>query len=183
MKLTADEFNAENLVGTKVVIKHPMGALAEFHTRTRSRAWESVLGDLVKQLVNVDGIEYSVPLSVVHFPEQYTGEQQAAHGIEKAIRHAESIRPGWTKEAYLLLVDFINNHLGDTGTFTGEQFRSWAYENKKIENPPRESAWGGVIKKASFHGLIRRKAWGQATTPSAHSRPVAIWEKMPASGF
>lgn len=183
MQLTADEFNAAHIIGTRVVVKHPTGQLPDKPTRIKSTAWESVLDGKVRHLVRVDDINIPIPLTNIHLPEKFTGEQQATHGMEKSGRHADAVRPGWTQDAFNLLETFINCHLGEHGTFTTEQFRLWAYENDMIESPPRDTAWGGVIKKASALGLIRRKGWDEATTPSAHRRTVAIWEKMPPSGF
>lgn len=183
MELTAGEFNTAHMIGTRVVVKHPTGALPDKHTRSNSEAWESVLEGKVRHLVRVDDINIPIPLSNVHLPEPQTEQQRAQTGMDKSGRHADALLPGWTKDAFNLLQKFIDCHLGEFGTFTTEQFRIWAYENRMIEQPPRDTAWGGVIKKASALGLIRRKAWGEATTAAAHKRTVAIWEKMPPSGF
>lgn len=181
MNITPLEFNDAHIIGTRVVVKHPAGMMPDVHTRTTKAAWaaDSWSG---KGWVEVADINIPIPLANVHLPELTTGSSEAAAGIATATRHADAVRPGWQDDAFTLLKNFISHHLHD-GKFTAEQFRQWAYDRNMIEPPPKESAWGGVIKRAAGRGLIKKVGWGEATTPSAHGRPVAIWAKMPPSGF
>lgn len=94
-------------------------------------------------------------------------------GIRLASESAEMKSPGWNEMAYELLKDFIT---GRTEDFLCEDFREHC-ERMNLTAPPSLRAYGGIIRRAAFQGLIRRIGYDHVSNPKAHGANAARWIK------
>lgn len=100
------------------------------------------------------------------------GRVLAEQGMQRAVDHAESERPGWTDNACKRLAIFAAWH----GPFRMEQFRK--YVEGSLPAPPRHNAWGALAHVATKQGLIRWTGrYESATSPATHGHPVKVWER------
>lgn len=103
----------------------------------------------------------------------FTGKELAETGMNLALQNAETKKPGWQKNAFRLLIDFI----GTRKKFMCEDFRAFCAENG-LSIPPSNRAFGGIILKAAKAGMIKRVGYGQVKNPKAHSANAAVWETI-----
>lgn len=94
-------------------------------------------------------------------------------GIAQAIDHANDVSNDWSERAYMVLQDFLNIHVGD---FMVEELRSYA-ALIDFEIPPSSRAWGGIIRKAAFAGLVEKVGVQNTTNVKSHCTPASVWRK------
>lgn len=94
-------------------------------------------------------------------------------GIEKAIAHADKVIYNWGYKAYLLLQEFIKTK----HEFLVEDFRLYC-EQQKLETPPDNRAFGGIILKAKRAGLVMSLRYESCKNKIGHRHPVSVWIKI-----
>jgi hypothetical protein len=95
-------------------------------------------------------------------------------GMLQALTSAENNCPGWSDTAYSKLKEFLNTV---TGPFQTEEIRSYAAIDDNFPLPPHERAWGGVIRRAAFEGLITKVGIKSTRNPKAHCANSTVWIK------
>jgi hypothetical protein len=104
------------------------------------------------------------------------GARLRDEGIDRAVAHADRVKPGWSQMAYEELKAFLI-HTG-LNEFTSEHVRDFA-DAWGFQPPPEKRAWGGVMLRAARAGLIRKT--GQYTTSmnaNCHNMPKALWVRV-----
>jgi hypothetical protein len=96
------------------------------------------------------------------------------HGIAKAVDHADQAVPGWSDQAYALLLRFLGTHVGP---FMAEEVRSYAAQID-FPLPPHARAWGGVMIRASKSGIITKAGTGKVRNVKAHCANATIWRQV-----
>lgn len=96
-------------------------------------------------------------------------------GILQAVSHANTVHAQWSDIAYSKLKEFLNTV---TGPFQAEEIRSYAAIDDNFPLPPHERAWGGVIRKAAFEGLITKVGIKSTRNPKAHCANSTVWIKV-----
>lgn len=105
------------------------------------------------------------------------GEKLKEQGMERALESAEKVDPFWRVKALDIVKEFLNNHEGE---FLTEDIRAYA-ALKDFPLPPSARAWGGVINKAAFDGLIKKVRVDMVTNPKAHRCFANVWIKNNAA--
>lgn len=90
--------------------------------------------------------------------------------VERCSRTADVKNPGWNDKCFSILKRYIRKK---KKTFLCEDFRE--YCEGKIKMPDNLRAFGGVIMRASYHGLIRKVAIVSVKTPSSHMANAGLW--------
>lgn len=98
------------------------------------------------------------------------GWRLAEQGAEEAVSHAGLY---WARKAYEALLYVAASCV----EFTSEDVKQYAECNLELSSPPDSRAWGGIFRKASQAGTIRRVGWKTLTDPRCHARPGAVWTK------
>jgi hypothetical protein len=98
---------------------------------------------------------------------------QRDKGIEQALTNADNSTPGWSSIAYEEFKRFLLNNPGE---FMAEEFRSHCAVID-FPFPPSNRAFGGVILKASFDGLIKFVRYGRVSNPRAHACFASVWKR------
>jgi hypothetical protein len=80
----------------------------------------------------------------------------------------------WTKQAYLMLQDFLNCTYQQT--FLSEDIREWCYK-QGLTRPHSERVWGSLISQAQKDGLISFAGYEKTSNPKAHRAIAATWKK------
>ncbi len=93
-------------------------------------------------------------------------------GIEKAVKHADQVNDRWSDRAYGLFKDFIK---ANAAPFQAEDFRHSI--TGLIELPPSNRAFGGIVRRAAYEGLIRRVGTAPVSNVAAHSCFATVWQK------
>lgn len=101
-----------------------------------------------------------------------TGEQLRDKGIERAITHANQIDIGWSEKAFSFLIQYLQT----AAEFMVEDVRK-ASEGI-VPAPPSLRAWGGVIRRAAFAGLIKKIGFKNVINAKAHCTPASVWAKI-----
>lgn len=105
------------------------------------------------------------------------GQQLKEQGIKKALDHADVAFPSWTERAYSVLIDYLNDP-NSNSKFKAEDIRLWAKLKDKIEDPPSKRAWGGIILRAKYNGLIQSCGITNVVNPKAHRANCTLWQKV-----
>ncbi len=92
-------------------------------------------------------------------------------GIKKAVDHADSVNENWSGKAYAHLKLFLKAYPGE---FMAERFRQWC-EETDFPQPPHMRAYGGIIRRAAFEGLITKVRHQQVSNPKAHCAFASVW--------
>ncbi len=95
-------------------------------------------------------------------------------GMERASGHAERSSPEWNRAADASLMRYLLAVHG--ASFTGEEFRIWAYAHDELTPPPDERAFGHVIRRASIAQRIVRV--GSAASRSSHGSHMPLWREV-----
>lgn len=111
-------------------------------------------------------------MTIGHDGELLLAEANKERGMAMAEDRANRLVHGWSDAALEMLVSFLNT-VGDKA-FLAEEARKWASEHG-LPDPPNDRAWGGVIRRASFMGLIKFSGYSKTTNPRAHRTPAAKW--------
>jgi hypothetical protein len=96
-------------------------------------------------------------------------------GMLQALTSAESKCTGWSDTAYSKLKEYLTTV---TGPFQTEEIRSYAAIDDNFPLPPHERAWGGVIRRAAFEGLITKVGIKSTRNPKAHCANSTVWIKV-----
>jgi len=104
-----------------------------------------------------------------------TGEDLKNAGIAKAVDHANTIDPGWSKKAYAVLQEFITVWDGE---FMTEDLREYAMKQKGFEAPMSSRAWGGPMVKAKNNGLIVPVGLRPVSNAKAHCANATVWKAV-----
>lgn len=91
-------------------------------------------------------------------------------GIQRAMDHADRVEPGWSREAYEFLMQYIESH---DKPFQCEDVRNAAKDI--IPDPPSKKAWGGIMRRAKMAGKITRVGFRGVKDPTAHDGLAAVW--------
>ncbi|MGE5944096.1 MAG: hypothetical protein ACM31G_07135 [Flavobacteriales bacterium] len=91
-------------------------------------------------------------------------------GMNQAIETANHVHEKWSDKAFNFLLEFIKTNK----VFMAEDVRTEA-ENK-IEIPPSDRAWGGIMYRARMSGLIKRSGFAMVKNPKAHCTPATVWQ-------
>lgn len=83
-------------------------------------------------------------------------------GMASSTAHAERASPGWSDDAYSLLMQFADTQ---GKAWTAERMREWAHA-QGLEEPPDLRSWGGVVARALHRHVICRV--GSAPTKSSN---------------
>ena len=102
-----------------------------------------------------------------------TAQQLAQEGIDRAVSHADRVIEHWSDLAYEFFLLSILNRPGKQ--FRTEQPINHA-ESHNIPKPPDNRAWGAVIQRGAKAGFIKKVGYEPGTNPTAHGRPVTVWE-------
>lgn len=94
-------------------------------------------------------------------------------GIERAVNHADAVHRDWSTMAYEFFTNvFLKHH---KGTFMGEDFRASC--KGVVPDPPSLRAFGGVIVRAKYAGLIKRVGLRSVKNPKANCANATVWIK------
>ena len=104
-------------------------------------------------------------------PDLFTGLQLAVADTNAAMQNADRQFDGWTDEAYFMLQEFLKK----SKQFMCEEFREFC-EKKGLPVPPSKRAFGGIIMRAKYDGLIRKIRLQNVKNPKAHMANAAVWE-------
>ena len=109
----------------------------------------------------------------------FTGEQLRDFGMQLAIDHADQVHPSpqWSIQAYNVFVDYVKQ-LMPLQTFMTEDVRQWAFNNKRIPEPPSNRAWGSISIKVCKSGLIEKAGYASVSNAKAHCTPATLWRKI-----
>lgn len=105
------------------------------------------------------------------------GERMKAEGMQRAIDHADAVSevtPQWSQRAFNTAVEYVRDHPAGF-QFKTEDVRLWADIRNKIEQPPSDRAWGGVILKLAKQKLIYKVGHAVVTNPNAHRCFATLW--------
>lgn len=97
-------------------------------------------------------------------------------GIERAIVHAEDVKPGWGERSYTELAAFLAQH-EPSRTFMGEDVRFFADE-RGLDQPPHLRSWGAVLTRAARAGLIVKVGCGNVSDASSHRGAASVWRMV-----
>lgn len=100
----------------------------------------------------------------------FSGAEKRDKGIAQAINHADAVSPGWSKDAFLFLLNYMRTH----SEFMGEEVRT-ASEGI-LPEPPDKRAWGAIMVRAVKSGLLVRKEYRSVTNPKAHKSICSVWQ-------
>jgi hypothetical protein len=100
------------------------------------------------------------------------GARLRDEGMATAIAHAERDAPGWGRAALLMVEAFCKN-LGQL-PFMNEDVRVYAYA-RGLPLPPDDRAWGGVMRTALLHKVVRQIGTRPVKAASGHRGPRALW--------
>lgn len=109
--------------------------------------------------------------------ELFTGQYYRDAGIKKAVDHANETEFNWSVQAFGFLLIYIQSN----DTFMCEDLR-FASTNI-VTQPPSKRAWGGIIRRASKAGLIKRIGFKNVKNVKAHCTPAAVWETVSKEVF
>lgn len=90
--------------------------------------------------------------------------------ISRSIDTADRKDPEWSDRCFELLKKYIKNR---KTSFMCEAFRE--YCKGKIEMPDNLKAFGGVILRAAYSGIIIKQSIGSVKTPSSHMANAGVW--------
>lgn len=100
----------------------------------------------------------------------FTGDQLAQRGIEQAVNHADNVINEWSNLAYNFALKYCQTH----SKFMAEDLRNAA--DSIVSEPPSKRAWGGIIRKLSFNGIIRSLGTSRVKNVYAHCANANLWE-------
>lgn len=109
--------------------------------------------------------------------ELFPGEYYRDAGIKKAIDHANETEFEWSVQAFGFLLVYIQSN----DTFQCEDLRGQSIGI--VPQPPSKRAWGGIIRRASKAGLIKRIGFQNVKNVRAHCTPAAVWETVSKEVF
>lgn len=101
----------------------------------------------------------------------FTGEQLAGAGMRLAAESADDNKKGWSDQAFELLKEFMTMH----EKFMCEEFRSYC-KSRGLALPPSNRAFGGIIRRAAFGGMIYRIDFARVKNPKAHCANASVWK-------
>lgn len=86
---------------------------------------------------------------------------------------SEEIFPkeSWSEKAFELLKEFIRT----PREFMCEDFRKFC-QDKGLIQPGSQRAFGGIIRRAAFAGLIKSINYRKVTNPKAHKAFATVWQ-------
>jgi hypothetical protein len=90
-------------------------------------------------------------------------------GMQRAVKHADAKRTGWSSEAYSFLLTFARTHK----TFISEECTDAALA-AGVPPPPDLRAWGHPFRRAAKAGVLVRIGYGKSTR--RHLSPTPLWE-------
>jgi hypothetical protein len=105
------------------------------------------------------------------------GERLKEDGMQRAIDHADAvseISPQWSQRAFNAAVQYVRE-FPSGHQFKTEDVRLWADKHNKIEQPPSDRAWGGVIVKLANQKLIYKVGHAVVNNPNAHRCFATLW--------
>lgn len=92
-------------------------------------------------------------------------------GIERAIAHAEAVKPDWRKEA----LDWVRHYAAmSAAPFLAEEVRDMA-EAAGFTAPPDGRAWGQVMRDAQRERVVVKV--GYAPARSSNLSPKVQWRR------
>ncbi len=101
-----------------------------------------------------------------------TGEQLKLKGIERAIDNADDKCENWSEKAY----NFAKEYIKKVPYFMTEEIREAS--KGRLEEPPSNRAWGGIVRRLKKSGLIRHYTYDQVKNPKAHKANASVWETI-----
>lgn len=104
--------------------------------------------------------------------KNFTGAQLRDKGIEKAVKHAESIHENWKDRAYEFLLTYIKSHK----RFMAEDVR--IASARIVPEPPSLRSWGSIIRRAACSGHIKSLGTRKVKNPRAHCANSSFWEAV-----
>lgn len=103
-----------------------------------------------------------------------TGAQLRDDGMERAVEHADAVKPKWSDDAFEHLRRFAES----LHTFTSEDVREVA-ERDGLAVPPDSRAWGGVVIRAVRAGIIVHNGdYRKARAPKVHCSIGSVWRSL-----
>lgn len=104
---------------------------------------------------------------------QHSLSFETIRGIEQSINTANYVHENWSDNAYALFRSFLQVHKGE---FQAEDFR--AYTTGLLPVPPSLRAYGGVILRARFNGLITKVDIRPVSNSKAHGANASVWKRV-----
>lgn len=100
-------------------------------------------------------------------------QQRRDEAIQRVVEHADRVRAEWSDQAFRLLRVYATTR----DSLTAEEVREWS-ESVGLDRPPDNRAWGGVIRRARFAGLLGKGEYEEAKDPRVHCRPIMRWRSL-----
>jgi hypothetical protein len=94
-------------------------------------------------------------------------------GILMSEEAAKDRCPGWSEQAYALLIEFKKSA---SKPFLAEEAREYAHAHG-LPKPASERAWGAVIRRAAQAKEILFHGYAKTSNPLAHRTPASVWQK------
>lgn len=98
----------------------------------------------------------------------WTPAERRNDGMQRAVDHADAVRPSWSDRAGALLREYA----ADRGSWMVEDLREWA-SARGLPEPPDGRAWGAVVQRAARAKQIYRVGWQEAK--SSNLSPKGLW--------
>lgn len=99
-----------------------------------------------------------------------TGFERAEEGAKRAIDHADSVNSGWSDMAYNILMSYPDRGL----PFMTEDVREHA-DKLGLPRPPDQRSWGGIIRRATRDGKLKRVGYAPMKSPNCNANPKSVW--------
>lgn len=102
-------------------------------------------------------------------------EENRDNGIKRAIDHANAEILDWETMAYNFFVNVFLKH--NKGIFQCEDFRAAC--KGVVPDPPSLRAYGGIITRAKYAGLIIKAGPPKPVkNPNAHLANASVWRSL-----
>jgi hypothetical protein len=121
-------------------------------------------------------VKVSVQLSIFDAQEYVEAIKERDKGIATVMESANQYDPLWSKNAEEVFMMYIKK-IGPV-EFMAEDVRNFASENKLIQDPPSNRAWGGVTQRLARRGVIEKIGMRSVKNPKARMSYANVWKKV-----
>jgi hypothetical protein len=90
--------------------------------------------------------------------------------IQRGVDHANAVHSNWSDQAF----EFLKGYAEINPIFMVEDVRNAS--KGVVPSPPTDKAWGGVIRKAAFNGIVFRAGYREVKNVRAHRTPASVWK-------
>lgn len=96
--------------------------------------------------------------------------QVTNEAIQRAVEKADKDCPEWSEQAYTFLKEYAEIN----AEFMVEDVR--AASHGIVPEPKNKKAWGGVIRRAAFEGIVYKGGIRNVKNIKAHLTPAHYWK-------